>query len=241
MAGRYGWIILVMFLIGMIEIPLAQAFIIERPVKGQTVVAGEPYDVWVRLVPGEVCDSVGPGLSFNAKTGRYEGENTIDPEELGGVSEQIPLLVLGEGDLCRDAKVTINVVLPSTTTLQKIDAAIGGQKSTVLSAYSNPQGERINRSSTEYLSTSGFYSDGVKRYLAKDPNNVYSSSNEKVAIVEAGDRSNPALVTAVGPGDATITVQNGPHRDSVRVTVIEKRCPTEAIKPDGTLNIFKCR
>jgi len=235
MVGRYGWIILVMFLIGMIKTPSAQAFVIERPVKGQTVVAGEPYDVWVRLVPGEVCDSVGPGLSFNAKTGRYEGTDKVDPGDLRGVSEEIPILVLGEGAFCRDAKVKITVILPPTTKITGIDArfSLNDKQLTTASIARRPNGELIALGgfSDREVSISATYSDGVKRKITDNPDFTYKSLNEKVAIVFPPGQGksygsivdNFALVRATGPGQTDVIVQYGEFTD--RVTLKVRECP----------------
>jgi hypothetical protein len=216
-----------MFVIGIIESdPFAQAFVIERPVEGQKVIVGEPYDVWVRLVPGEVCDSVGPGLSFNAKTGRYEGTDKIDPEDLRGESKQVRIFVEGEGAFCRDApKVTITVVLPPTTVVTGIDAAFATGKKTFLEIARKPNGELVTTEGTnsdDRLSVGASYSDGVERGIASNPETKYSSANEKVAIVIPQVGTRP-LVKATGPGKTSIIVQYGEFTD--RVTVNVKECP----------------
>ena len=242
MVGRCRWIILVMFVIGIIESdPFAQAFVIERPVEGQTVIAGEPYDVWVRLVPGEVCDSVGPGLSFNAKTGRYEGTDKIDPEDMRGVSEQTSLSVEGEGAFCRFApSVKITVVLPPTTKVVSIGASFTGRKKTFLEIARKPNGELVPSGSLNdaELSIGATYSDGVGRKITDNPDFTYKSLNEKVAIVfppgqwkdsNGKVKTNYALVRATGPGKTSIIVQYGEFTD--RVTVNVKECPyTEGMK-----------
>jgi len=238
MMGKYGWIILVMFGIVLIERdPLVQAFVIERPVEGQTVIAGEPYDVWVRLVPGEVCDSVGPGLSFNAKTGRYEGTDKIDPEDMQGVSEQTSLSVEGEGAFCRFApSVKITVILPPTTKVVSIGASFDGRKETFLQIARKPSGELVPSGSSkdDTVSVGARYSDGVGRTIINNPDVTYKSLNEKVAIViPVGKEGNPydklALVRATGPGKTSIIVQYGEFTD--RVTVNVKECPyTEGMK-----------
>jgi hypothetical protein len=173
----------------------------------------------------------------------YEWEFKLPEEHLGVVKIFADGVPVGDPHSvsASHTSITITVVLPPTTTVQSIDTVVNGSKSTVLSIYRNSQGERI-KDSTGDLSTSGMYSDGVERYIAADPGNIYTSSDESVAVVKAGKyNDNQGVVTPVGRGEAKITVQNGSHRDSVTVTVIEKLCPGEAIKPDGSLNIFKCR
>ena len=218
--------------------------VFEKPTEGQNIVVGESFDVWIRPKSGEVCESIDtgdmPAVPLNPMTGRFEGKMTLNRNHSLGKTN---FFASGEPSRkCRNAKTIINVVLPSTTTLQSINASVGGSKSTVMSVYSNPKGERIKKENlTNQLSASGLYSDGVKRYLGEDPGNTYISSDEKVAIVEVGKHGGKqAFVTAVGVGKATITVQNGSYRDLVTVTVINKQCPADAIEPDGSLDIFKC-
>jgi len=234
--GKYGWIILVMFgMVVMENDPFVHAIILERPVEGQTVVVGEPYDVWVRPAPGEVCDSVGPGLSFNEKTGRYEGTHKIDPEELREASEQFRLGIEGEGRFCRNAKVTVTVILPPTTVVRGIGTSFTGDKETFLEIARKPGGELVvteGTHSTSELSVSAIYSDSVLRDIITNPGVKYTSANEKVAIVFPPGQGKDsfgdvvkgyALVRATGPGKTSIIVQYGEFTD--RVTVNVKECP----------------
>jgi len=120
--------------------------------------------------------------------------------------------------------IPLTVVLPSTTTVTGIGASFTGQKKTFPSIARKPNGELVPLEgfSTRDLSVSAFYSDGVKRGIASNPDVTYKSLNEKVAIVipQVGTR---ALVKATGSGKTDIIVQYGEYKD--RVTVIVDECP----------------
>ncbi|MBZ4394555.1 choice-of-anchor A family protein [Myxococcus sp. MISCRS1] len=73
--------------------------------------------------------------------------------------------------------------------------------------------------STRNLVVTGLYNDGIKRDITSQAvGTVYSSSNEAIATV-----STAGVVTAQGPGIATIVIRNGPAVTSISVTVVEQR------------------
>jgi hypothetical protein len=194
--------------------------VIEKPVDGQTVVIGVEFDVWIR--PESSCKGVvdfdGNAMPFNSKTGRYEWKETLPPS--WSLGKQLIRMDNMPGRGCRDAAVTINVVLPSTTTVQKIDAHEEGEdgKKMFLRRTLTAQKELFRKVGAR-IEVEGFYSDGVKRSIAADPKTTYQSLDEKIATVEVKDGK--VVVTPVGRGETEIVVSNGPHQDRLKVYVDE--------------------
>jgi len=214
-----------------LSVPWADALIIESPVEGQTIVMGEPIQWVVRPEPGEVCTSINGGENpLNPATGKFEYTDIIQSN--GPLSHSLGkqnFWVMGEGgdkdSLCLDAKVTLTVVLPPTTVVVSIDAAFTGGKKTFLEIARKLSGELVvteGTHSTNELSVSAVYSDGVERGIASKPETTYKSLNEKVAVVIPRIGTRP-LVRATGPGKTSIIVQYGEFTD--RVTVHVKECP----------------
>ena len=227
----FSWVILGLLWFGSSD-PLANALIIESPVEGQTIVVGEPFKWIVRPAPGEVCKSIAGEDFLQFVTGRYEYTDVIEPtESLGKKNILVPGRAVDANASCRNASVTVNIILPPTTKVVSIGADFDGRNKTFLEIARKPTGELIvteGTRSTDTLSVSAYYSDGVARDMKNNPNVTYKSLNEKVAIViPVGQKGNKydelALVKATGPGKTDIIVQYGEFTD--RVTVNVKECP----------------
>ena len=108
--------------------------------------------------------------------------------------------------------------------MTKISASFNGEKISFAQIARKPNGDLVALGgfSDEELSVSGFYSDGVKRGIASNPDVKYVSANEKVAIVTPRVGTRP-LVRATGPGKTDIIVQYGELTD--RVTLEVDECP----------------
>jgi len=171
-------------------------------------------------------------------SGPYECGFTIKKHFLG--EGKITFVAkLPNGDI-KEAKVTITVVLPPTTTVTGIGADFTGRKETFLQIARKPSGDFVpsGAANENNFSVGADYSDGVARDITNNPNVTYKSLNEKVAIVippgqwEIGPGqvvTDRALVKATGPGKTSIIVQYGEFTD--RVTVNVKECPyTEGMK-----------
>ena len=144
-----------------------------------------------------------------------------------------------KNDLCLTTRVTLTVVLPSTTTLQKITAHFGSQeKRYLLSVYRNSKGEVIEKGDSD-ISVIGLYSDGVERQLTTDVL-TFMSVDEKVVVVGPKFDKRYALATAVSVGETEIIVKQGALSDHLTVKVINQNCPDNALNKDGKLNYFKC-
>ena len=225
-----AWVISGLLWFGLSD-PLANALIIESPVEGQTIVVGEPFKWVVHPAPGEVCKSIAGEDFLNSVTGRYEDTDVIEPtESLGKQNILVPGKAVDANAPCRSAKVTITVVLPPTTKIVSIGADFDGRNETFLQIARKPNGDFVPSGSANEntLSISADYSDGVARDIKNNPDVIYKSLNEKVAIVILpGKEGNPydelALVKATGPGKTSIIVQYGELTD--RVTVNVKECP----------------
>jgi hypothetical protein len=142
-----------------------------------------------------------------------------------GESEEFRIVVSGEGSLCRDAKVTITVVLPPTTTVQKINAHAQGLNKDDKLIYTERTltGQKnLFRQMDGEIEVEGIYSDGVERNIATDPKMVYKSLDEKIATVALqGDK---VVVTPKGVGKTDIVVEYGSYQDRLRVVVKEYIC-----------------
>ncbi len=228
------WIIVLGLLLFGSFVPWADALIVESPVEGQTIVVGEPFQWVLRPAPGEVCKRVGGNFLLNPATGKYEKTDVIEPAHALGKQN---FLVSGEpidDSRCLGGKVTLNIVLPPTTTVTGIGAGFNGDKKTFLQIARKPSGELVASGiySDDELSIGATYSDGVARFVTDNPDFTYKSLDEKVAVVfppgqwkdsDGKVKTNYALVKATGPGTTDIIVQYGAFTD--RVTVKVKECP----------------
>jgi hypothetical protein len=215
------------------------AIIITEPKAGTVFHPGDKVVVKVELTPEEAPGGVSKGVFIRAHKmaddstlafkAPFELEFTIEKHFIGEdtISASAKLL---NGDIA-EAEIPITVILPSTTKVVSIDAAFTGGKKTFLEIARKLNGELVvteGTRSTDQLSVSAVYSDGVERGIASKPETKYSSANEKVAIVIPGVGTRP-LVKATGPGKTSIIVQYGELTD--RVTVNVKECPyTEGMK-----------
>jgi hypothetical protein len=194
----------------------AFGMVFDKPTEGQNIVVGETFDVWIRPLPGETCERIEtadmPPIPFNPATGRFEGKVTLNREHpLGKTNFFAP----GEPAIeCQDAAMKINVVLPTTTVLQGIRVE---EQDLFLTKV--PVGTRgAHFYETEQLRVEGQYSDSVERDISSSMGTTYTSSDEKVATVDA-----EGLVTAHAPGTARITIKNGKHELTVEALVKEKK------------------
>lgn len=226
-------------------VSVADALIIESPTEGQTIAVGEEIPWKIRPAPGEVCESVAQGAPFNKETGRYEWTQMIPPQSTEGDGlGQRRLIITGEEvkggeNVCLDATVTINIILPPTTVLQRIDAKVKDEKDTFMFLYRDINGKVLRNVSM--IDVRGFYSDGVKRDIALDSKTTYVSSDEKVIRrKEVGQEDKASYLEALGHGKAIITVRNGALEDTVSVEVEEEVCPPEAIKDGRLVSASKC-
>ena len=190
---------------------LTTALIVESPKEGQTIVVGEPFQMRVKPAPGEECKSVDLGNTpFNPLTGRYEATHQLPLQHPLGRRK---LIVVGEpahdDAECLDTRVTVNVVLPPTTTLQEISV-----DPMVRNLFLEPEIFR-----TKEIGVAGLYSDGVERTIKGSAfGNTYHSSDEKVVTVDA-----EGVMHAMGLGKATIKVKNGGlMAESIPVVVRQK-------------------
>jgi hypothetical protein len=112
-----------------------------------------------------------------------------------------------------EARVEINVVLPSNVTLQGISVDPTRILLQKLPEESEPN--KISAYETRNIGVSGLYSDGINRYIALSADGTtYTSSDDKVVTVDAEGN-----VTARDLGSATITVKNGKYIATVKVVV----------------------
>ena len=211
------------------------ALVFEKPIEGQIVVVGEPFDLLVRLEEGEVCEKI-HGFeeelpSFNSKTKRYEWKETLPSNEPLG---RRLFIALGEPvETCDDAHITLNVVLPPSTTVQSIDAHVIGNK--------GDKRFRVTRLLTsqktfldkfeDKIKVEGRYSDGVERDITNDPKTMYRSLDEKIATVTVKEKE--VIVTPVGPGETEIVIEHGSYHDRVRVITTEIVCPEKGQQRHG--------
>ena len=209
---RIGILMVFEVLMTIAMISVADALIIESPTEGQTVIVGEPFEWKVRPSPGETCDTAISFPPFNRTTGRYEWKETLPGDsELGrrGFS------IVGKPNYtCGVAEVTLIVILPPTTVLQGIEVERHNLFLTKVPA--GTHGAHFYE--TEQLRIKGQYSDGVTREVSSSMGTAYTSSDEKVATVDA-----EGMVTAHAPGTAHITIKNGGHELTVEAIVKEKK------------------
>ena len=210
------------------------AMVFEKPIEGQTIVIGESFDIWVRPEPKDVCTGILSFVGdrpFNSETGRFEWKETLGATSGDGRVNSLGtrrFTVVGEpARTCKTARVTLNVVLPPTTTVQSINAnQLGnkGKKRLLLSLKLTPQ-KKVFSDRKDRIEVSGVYSDGVERDITMDSKTTYTSMDEKIAKV--GVNQNWMWVTPVGPGKTEIVVSNGPHQDRLQVVVDEVVCRDE--------------
>ncbi|GBE05316.1 bacterial Ig-like domain [bacterium BMS3Abin10] len=142
----------------------------------------------------------------------YELTFTI-PLEFTGSDKIVASAKFSDGNIV-ETEVQMQVVLPANITLQGIkidpDDFILLKK---LPPDSDPNDVRI--AETDYISVSGLYSDGVKRWIASSADGTtYTSSDETIVTVDSEGK-----VTAQGLGEAKITVKNGNYSATVDVIV----------------------
>jgi len=109
--------------------------------------------------------------------------------------------------------VTIRVVLPPDIILVSMRPDPDQVFLRKLPSGSSPN--RIRSAETERIAIMGTFSDGVERSISSSSRGTtYETSDQKIATVNA-----EGLVSAVSPGQATITVKNGEKRVQVPVYV----------------------
>lgn len=186
------------------EVLAQRTITITSPVQGALVAAGGTVNVTVDTNGGEQPTSV-LIMSLEDSTIVEQAPFTADvpiPANALGTTRVRALAFYAGGGMAFSAPVILNVQVNATLT--SLEVLNGNQ---VL--------PRVGR--TRQVSVIGKYSDGVRRDLTKAATGTkYTISQlSDIAIVSAD-----GLITAVGAGNATLAVTNGPATATVNVRVL---------------------
>jgi len=185
------------------------------PKKGESFHAGDTITLLAKLSPGEEITTVAfhsSKLLFETVNGPpFQFDYKIPPEFVG----ELRVWAIGKNDHNPSApfidapKITVNVILPPTVTLQ----AIGMDTQIMFLLF---ESEEPN---TERLFVAGRYSDGISRDLTSSASGTtYESTDEKVATVDK-----EGIVTGISIGKAFIVAKNGDKEARRQVIVFSEK------------------
>jgi cysteine-rich repeat protein len=200
--------------------PVARAFAqptitIAAPIAGTTVASGQTLSVTVDTGTGVQPESV--LITSEASSEVVEAPpfttHVVIPADAVGTTTVSAIAFYGDGDMAFTETVALRVELAATVT--KIEVINGDQ---VL--------RRPGR--TRQLTVLGTFSDGIRRDITQGAVGTrYTVSQlSSIATVSAG-----GLLTAVGPGDATLSVSSGAAITSVNVKVGDPGCGDGVLDP----------
>jgi hypothetical protein len=196
----------------------SHALEIVQPEEGQKFVAGATVRVVVKPQADEQWMGVSIGfesLQYNNTIGAYVREFPVPiDEELGTYEFKVDALSASKQIV--ELKRSINIILPPTVTLKKIEVNPNPAFLYKLPIGSDPN--RVEIFETQDLSVSGIYSDGVQRLITlSSAGTTYASSDEKIVTVDANGK-----LFAKNVGVVSITIRNNGLKAIVRVIVKAK-------------------
>ena len=200
----------------------AWALVLTSPVDGQVFHPGDTVTLAAERGPNEAAihsvDFSGDEgwAQFHFSFGPLFRTTLAIPREFLGSLTLKAVGLMGSGQnitVVESSPVTINVVLPSDVILVSMRPDPDQVFLRKMPPGSDP--EEVQFSETDRIAVMGKFSDGVERSLSRSGRGTtYVTSDPKVATVDV-----EGVVSAVAPGQATITIKNGEKQVQVPVYV----------------------